>query len=762
MKLKNIFKIFIFIVLAFVISGCEGKETKYTLTQDGNFLVYTTDIEAIEKTSFTIGTELIIRVKEDVIEEGYMIDKVYVNGEGRDPAYQYKIKMNSNISLMVTFKEIPKGTARVSIVGHELEISPHSPDNVYEIGSKITLKAPKYFKFRSLNINGEPVPINETTYELTVEKATKIIVNSDSLEATHYKVNIVSPGNRPVTILQPTQDSYYPKDSKITIKAPNNYHFEGVVRVNTIDLPINGETATITVDNHMTLVFSDSNLFLNSFSINLLNDDLVLLGNPNQTLYAHGSTVMLKAISNNGLDVIKRLNINGKWTDEINSAIKEIEITENLTIDAEFQRYTGEYELLEGITTEFYQVTSKDVILSPSLDIHVFLRNNNLIFQKAGNFKVRVDNGSNMRYLEFNIKYDLEDISIYQNGFGFIDRNELIYVGNANDFSIQLEGVALLLSLENPEETIKSTFVVNSNEVSNLNYSLEENGLDVTSRYLEVVNGLRFSPDALNKEFNLIIRSEDGIEVIQPIKVIEGKNIYTVEDLTIDTTIILQKNLTLTESINVNLPIKVIGNYHTILFDTIDSNLFVVNEGSLEIVNTILKSKGIYSNTMIKATNSLIKLNNVVVENGVVGVELEGGNLISINTKYQNMLESNVVLKNNKEAVTPIILNIALENNIFQKTTYESIKIIDHVQEQPYAHMNDIVAKNKFNNVKEYIELTPEVEDQLLFLEAIDTTLVNRELQQYNFAFVLHTESGTRDNPNEEPKAEEPSKEIIE
>lgn len=769
MKFRNFFKILIAIILLFVVSGCEGDNTKYTLHQDGNFLVYTTDVETVTETSFLKGTQLIVRVREDKIEEGYTIDQVLVNGVPRETAYQYLITMDTHINLEVTFKEIPKGTARIGIIGHDLELTPNSPDNVYEIGTKVTVNAPQYYKFKNLIINGEVKIINETTYEFVVEQAIKIIVDDDSLEATHFKVNLVYPGKKPVTILQPQPDNYYLKGSKITLKAPNNYHFEGTILVVNNERAISGETITITVENHMTLVFSESNILLNSFNIILLNDNLSIIGYPDQTLYAHGTIVTIKSNSNHGLDVIKRLKVNGEWI-EVNDVTTTVEVIDNLVIDAEFILYNGEYENIPISTTDFVTLEAKDTLLSPSLDVHLFIKNidgtNKIVFQKSGNFKVRIDNGENIRYVELQVKYDLEDVSIYQNGFGFINRNEIIYVGNLNNFSIQLEGIALFPNLENPLETMRSTFVVNSNEVANLTYCLEKNGLDVTDDYLTVNEyGLKFSEEALNKEFNLIIHSEDGIEIIQPIKVIEGKNVYKIENLIFDSVMILQNNLTLSESIHISKPSKIIGNYHSIIFDSTDDNLIVVNNQYLDMETIMLKSRN-SAEFMIFSNNSTVKLNNVVIENTRSGIYVTGGRLTSLNSKYQNMVNTNIMIESDADSFDPVVTNLQLDNNIFQKTNDASIIICDHILEQPQAKYQYLITNNKFNNTKEYVTLTTELNNDLLFLEWVDVSLVNRDLRQYNLAFVFvefeptegdasPDESKSEESPSEDTQQEE-------
>ena len=102
--------------MLFVFTGCNKQEEKYTLTQDGNFLVYNTKEELIEDTSFPIGTQLIVN-REDIIEEGYMIDKVIINTVSHEPTFQYHITVDKNIDLKVTFIQIPSGNIELVLLG---------------------------------------------------------------------------------------------------------------------------------------------------------------------------------------------------------------------------------------------------------------------------------------------------------------------------------------------------------------------------------------------------------------------------------------------------------------------------------------------------------------------------------------------------------------------------------------------------------------------------------------------------------------------
>ena len=192
-----------------------------------------------------------------------------------------------------------------------------------------------------------------------------------------------------------------------------------------------------------------------------------------------------------------------------------------------------------------------------------------LVFQKDGTFKVRIDSNLETKYYLYTVKYSVEEIKIYQNGFGFINRNELVYVGSENEFSLQLEVKAILLNLEDINLTNSVSLSLRSNQIDNLEFSLEENGLDVTNEYLEA-KSLKFSEAAIGKSFDLIICTEDGVEITQPIKVIKGTNINSEVDLlentNLDDPLILQANLHLNGNLPVTTLKEVIGNYHQLHF----------------------------------------------------------------------------------------------------------------------------------------------------------------------------------------------------
>ncbi|MGI6787614.1 MAG: hypothetical protein ACOX5X_03635 [Acholeplasmataceae bacterium] len=749
MKFKTIFKILIILIILFVINGCKEKDAVYNLTQDGNFLVYNTNEELLNKTYFPSGTQLIIKVREDKIEEGYMIDKVFINSVANEPTHQYHITVDRNIDLRVTFKEIPSGEVRISISGRGIIIEPASPDNVYKIGTTVTLKPLKYNKFNYLYINDEKIIINDFSYELVVNEPTRILVESGSLEKTHAKVEIISPSDRKVYIANPQVDNYYLIGSDIIVKAPHNYHFEGSILVNNRTINLTGDTLSLVVEPSMVITFYDSNIVINAFNINLLNKNLSIIGDPDHTLFDHGSSVFVKSIGNNGLEIIDKLTVNGEEI-EVGAVSYELTVESNLEIDATFKEYSGGYEPIDLFTTDFYPLAPDETVLSQSLNGQMFLKNidgvNKLIFQKASSIKARIDQGLQFRYVEFVIKYDVEDVKIYQNGFGFINRNETIYAGILNNFSIRLEITALVPDLENLNEFQRNSIIENSDQVGNLTYTLEKNGLDVTEKYLETQNGLKFNEGSVDQEYNLIIQSDEGITIIQPIKVIVGKNVYTTDDLTFDSTMILQNNLIVREAINLTEEVKIIGNYHTITFDTDAEDLISVNHGSIEIESLMLKSRQL-NTSMIKTHNSQVTLNNVVIENTKFGLHLINSDLNSQNSKFQNILESNILLVNDNQITADIELSSVFENNIFQKTNNASIIIVDLSKFVVLEENDDplvievlnrvqkiVIRNNKFNNVKTDEEISEEV---LAYLQSIDSNFVSRDPLRYNLTFLL-------------------------
>lgn len=750
MKISKIIKILIAIVLLFTLASCTKEKSNFQFTQDGNFLVYIGEIETTE-TSFPLGTRLIVKVREDVIEPNKMIDKVFINSVGNEAKYQYYITVDKNISLRVTFKDIPGGSTRVSITGSELEIEPYSPDNVYEIGSTITLKAPRYYRFNSLLINDKKVLIDSAEHVLVVERITKIRVQSDSLQKTHDQVRIISPNNRPVTIKNSIKDGYYLIGSQITLLAPENYSFSGTIMINGREVHINGASVTIIVEENMTINFSSDNIVLNSFEIELLNDNITIISDHEQSLYAHGTLVYIKASNGNGLEIIDKLIINGNEI-EVNSAIYELIIEDNLVIDATFKPYSGEYDEIQISTADSYHLNPDETVLSQALNVHMFSVDFNdskqLVFQRASEIKARIDHGSYLRYVMFIVKYEVEDVKIYQNGFGFINRHEVMYVGSDNEFSIQLEISAVVPNLENLSSPNHSRFIVRSDQVGNLSYSLEENGLDVTGEYLNSKNALLFNSSAIGKQLNLVINSEEGIKIVQPIKVVKGMNVYTPEQLLTAEVSVIQNNLLILEPITILNNAEIIGNYHQILFDVSEGNLITINSQALKLGIVMLKSK--YANpAMIMATHAKVELDNVVIENTRFGIHAYNSDVLSRNSKYQNIEVSNIVSVNDQNATANVDLEIILENNIFLKSQKASILIVDLFKESSTnetpeeiivgeAEIKTTQTITLLNNSFQNIKTDPTISNESLsFLETINPEFVSREPFYYNLAVSL-------------------------
>ena len=73
-----------------------------------------------------------------------------------------------------------------------------------------------------------------------------------------------------------------------------------------------------------------------------MNKNLSIIGDPDHTLFDHGSSVFVKSIGNNGLEIIDKLTVNGEEI-EVGAVSYELTVESNLEIDATFKEYSGGY-----------------------------------------------------------------------------------------------------------------------------------------------------------------------------------------------------------------------------------------------------------------------------------------------------------------------------------------------------------------------------------------------------------------------------------
>lgn len=752
MKFKNIFKILILVIFVVVLYGCSNKTKTFTLAQDGNFLIYHGK-EVTNETKFSAGTSLVAKVKEDSIPANQMVDKVYINADSVPSDYQYIIVMDKNINLKVLFKEVPTGSSRISLLGEPVTISGGHSDYVFQNGEKVVVTAPEHFAFNYIYIDDVKEYVNAKTYEFVVTKPIKIRVDKEGLMKTHTTISLQYPSNFPVTISNPSSDGYYEINSTITFLAPDNHSFTSQIKVEEDVYNLTGDRFTVTVSDNMQVIFTTSNFLMNTFEVSLETEGLVF-ENPKQELYAHGSVVKIKTESNKGLDIIDTLTINGKKV-VVNQVRYDLTITDDTTVFATFKLYDGPYETVEISTKDKVELKAGEKFYSPSkfVDLVPAGEKEYLVFQKDGTFLVRIDNSTSTHYYKYIVKYEVEEIKIYQNGFGFIDRNEVISVGVENDFSLQLEVKASIINRGNVNEFETINFLLRTNQIGNLDYTVEENGLDVTKLYLEP-GDIKFNEDAIGKRFDLIISTSDQkIKIIQPIYVIEGFNINSVEDLKQVTNVaILQADIELEEATSFNNINEMIGNYHVINFDVEADNLISISDRSFQLSNVILKASpkmdlenNILINpnqTMILATNSDVTLDGVIIENTKFGLHSINSIVNIERSKFQNIQESNLVLVQKGEEKADILEEEPKElllsstkiiNSVLSKTNNASILIVDlDTTENKDPELT--LESNTYKNIK----IDPEIDELILKkLEDYDPNLVSRDPLWYNLVFII-------------------------
>lgn len=731
MKKRHVFQMLILLLFAAVLFACSKQVKEFTLTQDGNFSVYFGDGITTE-TKFEEGTKLIIRVKEERVPQNYMISEILINGVSNQPMYQYTITMDRNISLVALFKEIPVGLARVSFLGQFVDITPIASDNVYKLGTMITIKAPQYYEFSDIYINDVKIKVDAEIYEFEIKGETRINIERGSLIKVYEFVSVNSPDGLEIKIENASMDKYYKIGSEITLLAPENYSFTGSIYINNVLTPISGSKLKIEVVPKMLVNFNANNLIINAFKVEL-GEGLEIVGDQ-QSLYAHGSVVTVRAINNNGLNIIEKLFINNKEV-EVNDISYDIVIDDDTNVTATFVQYSGECIEIQSNTAESLEIPLTAKVYSPSLNSNVFVLKDELsqylAFQKVGTYRIRIDDGATTNYYLFDVKYKIEELKVSRNNFGFIARNEVIYVGYSNEFSIALEVVIKIPDLEEVGVFNLAQYTVRSNQVSNIKYTLEENGKDVTNIYLSNTEVLLFLPTASGRSFDLIMESE-GIEIVQPIYVIEGNNVENKEDLKQSEINILQNNILFSESYLIDQELVVYGNYQSITFDTEDDYLFntTATGAYVYLENVFIKGKA-HNKGIINAQNSNVVITNSVLETAKYGIVATDTKVTSTMSKFQQLKYSNIAL---------VVTNLAnselkLSSNVFAKTQLSSIMIID--KDDVLVVGNEVIVTNEnntFKNVKNLDLISQEAKE---FLLLIDNTLVNEVENEANFAFYL-------------------------
>lgn len=756
MKFRNIIAVLMLIISAFIITACQKDVTEFTLSQDGNFLVYHGD-EITNGTRFESGTRLIIRVNEEIVPQNQMIDQVYINSSVNEVKYQYTIIMDRNIELKVTFKEIPLGSSRVSITtigpGQNVTIEPKAVDNVYIIGTQITIQAPQYHQIRYLIVNDERIMVQALSHNIIVGEATKIVVEADSLEKTHDKITIDKPSNLDIQIENRSFDGYYKIGSQVTFLPPFNYSFTGEISVNERTFMAAGNRFNTEVIPNMIITFKNDNVVINTFSINLDTEGLTIDDHQTQTLYAHGSKVIVKSNSNEGFDIIDTLTINGEEV-QVNAVSHEITVESDLDISATFKPFDGQCIEEEITTVDAIHISDDAIIYSQALNVNMFkVRHDNnsfLVFQRDGDFMVRIDQKDEINYYLYKVRYDVEDVKIHQNGFGFIHKSDIIKVGVNNEFSIQLEVQASIHNLEKIDEFMTTTYLVRSNQVGNLEYVLEDKGLDVSDIYLDIDDGrIKFREEAIGKKFDLIIYTDQGRKIIQPVEVIKGINVNHANDIVSNGDLIFQSNLVVTEGSILNGDQNVFGNYHTITFNVLEGDLLVINDSSINLSDIMLKSMHT-NDSMVTANSSKLTLFNVVIENTKFGIHAINSDLEINSSKFQNILLSNLLIVNQEGVLENILLETKLSNNIFSATSLASILVVD-LYDNGLSGVSEEVDEeliiktipmdptiyfynNEFKNTKTNSDV---LESVLELLEQIDDSYVLREPLRYNLVLQL-------------------------
>lgn len=736
MKIRYIFQMLILLFVVTLISGCNKQVNEFSLTQDGNFLVYHGD-SLTSNNKFEEGTKLIVKVKEENIPQNHMINQVLINGVSQQLMYQYTIVMDRNINLEVSFREVPVGLARVSFIGEFVELSPIALDNVYKIGTVITLTAPKYYEFSYIYINEEKITVNAKTFEFEIKDETRINVEKSSLIKIYEHVSITSPESLKVTIENPSTDNYYKIGSQITLLAPENHSFGGSIYINNELTAISGTKLVITVETSTNINFTSENILLNTYRIEL-GEGLEIVGEQ-QALYAFGSVVTVRAVSGNGFSIIDEININNKNI-VVNSTTYDIQIESDVVVNATFKDYSDNY-VEESITTaQLIEFPKTAKIYSPNLNINMFVLSDEdlqyLAFQKAGIYHVRVDIDKNTTYYEYDVKYEIEAVKVYQNGFGFIYKEEVMFVGHNNEFSLALEVVAIIANLESVGNFNTTNFVVRSNEVGNIFYYLEEAGKDVTDLYLNVDNGLKFSEEAESKRFDLIIEAE-GLQIIQPIQILNGINIESADQLSENTINILQANIVLDETVYINESFEIVGNYHTIFSNCDDEYLFVAKEDAILLLSDVIIKGKLDTKAIISAeSGSSILLDNTVLETAIIGLIVRDSATLIEKTKFQHLTYTNIVLiredlENDFE--------VSLFDSIFSKTDFSSIILVDYTESLTLtAEIFNNNINNIFKNIKSVDDLSLEAMEGL---NDFDPSLINEIENEANF--VIYLDDGT-------------------
>lgn len=171
MKIKKIWSIFLFILLTTLVIGCDKNLTKgdyYNITtkqvEHAEFKVLNREESVV--TAYE-GQKLFVSV---IFEEGYELDKVYINNKEND-GVSFTMP-NTHVEVTITVKEIISNINIIQSSGGTITCDKSSAKYGEKIHITVTPNIGYYVKSRGLKVNTAEVSVppiyNSTTYEYTM------------------------------------------------------------------------------------------------------------------------------------------------------------------------------------------------------------------------------------------------------------------------------------------------------------------------------------------------------------------------------------------------------------------------------------------------------------------------------------------------------------------------------------------------------------------------------------------------------------------
>lgn len=687
--MKKIIYILTLIFTIFLISGCKKINQYYKVNQDGNFIIKPNQ----PKEGYLKGTKIDFRIDPNKIPQGMEVSKIIFNGEELNKnKSQYNKKIIKDSYIKASFKQIPEGYYRLTFDKPETVITDETNYKLYKEGSKIIFKAPKYYKFSNVFINGKLTPINDIIFNHEIKKDTHIEIKKESLVRTHVrikfkiintdKVKVKEPLNIEISKVGETLLNNYkiteyevPIGDKLTLNIEENYTLD-TIKINGEKTHFHKNTNTydiIAKPDHdiLEIIIENSFISIARETVTLKDDNLIFIDKQRKKEIVSGKEI---TIYSKDFRLIKTLIIK----DLDNNLIKEIEdinsvyydlLVENKSVNIE--AYYSENKDISSIditTKDHLEFDINEPIIIDKEDGYLITESKKLnkkiiTFLKPGKYSIiDKDIRNNNKIKRYNVVYDVLEIRV-NNPINIKDfqntKNINKYIGINNAYIYNINVLTELIMLENDgfkpflltlkenEYNIDIYKVYEFNEDEDLYLYIDSN--------FKNHNQIKFKKESINKELTIVYKVSIGNKefyVSEKVIPVVGLNIYRSQDLINNlknvnknnNNLLIQNNIIL-ENTSLKLidleenNININGNYFNIDLSNINKeNKFILD--SNKAVNLSIKNLSFISRQIIYPNISFNNI-NLIIDNIVFK---------NINLRYYiNIILNNDILKINSK-----------------------------------------------------------------------------------------------------------------